>query len=200
MRKSSFLDLSFVATLAMCVCCVCACSQSKNTGGAASPDPADTAGPSDATSVQDAPAAPDGATTDATAPTDDTGADTSPPVVAGCGATQPGDPCTEEGAECVDKTNWCGSEVTTFGCNCNAGTWQCYAADAPMDCHECCQDANTPWFYCQNGTCKEGAGCKALDCCAPGPNADTGCQGRYGECSACQPDSGYWRCTQCDDG
>ena len=173
--RTSWVGLVAVFTLA-------ACTED------ATPGKADASSVLDVAAKVDTPAVPDAATGDSSVE----------PV--SCGATQPGDPCGTEGAECNTTTDWCGSKVTTFGCHCKDAGWQCFAAGAPLDCHECCQDLHGAMYYCQNGTCLEGAGCKAVDCCLPGAEADSGCQGSYGECSTCGVVSGHWRCTptECD--
>ena len=85
--------------------------------------------------AEDTPVAPD-------TPGGDTTLETPP-----CNGVPNNAPCDTKGAECADTSPWCGSMMTYHMCHCNGTEWQCISAGAPVDCHECCQEAIHCLFY-----------------------------------------------------
>ena len=130
---------------------------------------------------------------------DTTGGDTTleiPP----CNGVPNNAPCDTKGAECADTSPWCGSMMAYHMCHCNGTEWQCYSAAAPVDCHECCQEAMGGMYFCSDGQCLKASGCLALECCVPGPQGDAWCKGTFGECSKCTVVSNDGRCIPVDCG
>ena len=117
-----------------------------------------------------------------------------------CNGVSTNDPCDTKGTECADTSLWCGLMMTNYGCHCNGTEWLCYSAAAPVDCHECCQEAMGGMYFCSDGQCLKASGCLALDCCVPGPKGDAWCKGTFGECSKCTVVSNDGRCNPVDCG